>query len=305
LNMSNLQTEDRTHIAVVSWADGDKTQVRVYTVDTKGGIRESAYDGTTWTFNKDPIAKAGRAFTCIAAVKLNDDIHVYYTDNADIQEVYRNRNEPLAGNWASGTLNNLKIKGTIGSALAAVTYEDTKCVVFFQTPRGLVRNARRDGSGVWKVQTQGGIGGVSGTLAAVSPDPYGSASIRLYYQKDDKSVSGIGIKDDDYIVDDTVITTNAAYCNLAAVSNEVYFLNPNGWLSEGSYYGGAWHLENHPDQVVPVFHSGLAVNLDESGLHRAYIQNEKGQIVEYRYARPFDVLKDPKDKTVIPTGSDE
>jgi len=298
---TRTQALPRTDIAAVGWS----SSVRVYFQDNNDGIRESRLEGTSWSggTETDVIGKA-KPGSAIAAFSHQEDIHLYYIsdDNTIIEKV--GSGWGTAAEWKDGPLTPKRIKVHPLSRLTALPYGSGIWVsVFYQKTNGYIGHLRlNDSQAGWEDRDPFGPNAIFGTgLTAVHPDPLGSAQIRVYFQQSDTALVDFGVDDSGSFqkgaLNYTHVSTNT---NLSAVSSELYFLNSSNWLSEGTYYSGDWHFENHPDETYGRPGSSLAVLKYHSGLHRAYIQDMNDQIVEYTFNRPWDKNES---KTIVPTGN--
>jgi len=301
---TQTQALPRTDLAAVRWSNGySKEQIRVYFQDNNDGIRESRYDGTSWSggTQNDVIGKA-KPGSAIAAFSHQEDIHLYYISADNIIQEKTGSGWGSAAEWKDGPLTAKRIKAHSLSRLAALPYGSGIWVsVFYQKTNGYIGHLRRSDSHHtgWEDRDPFGPKAIQGTgLAALHPDPLGSAQIRVYFQQTDTSLTDFGVEDSGSfqqgILNYNNVSTNSS---LSAVSSELYFLNSSNWLSEGTYYSSAWHFENHPDHTLVRPSSSVAVTLDHSGLHRAYIQDKDDQIVEYTFNKPWE----NGSKTIVPT----
>lgn len=312
------ETLPRTSIAAVTWTHNDQvTHVRVYTQDINGGIRESRYDGQSWSGGtaQDVIAQA-KPNSPISAFRHWDIglIHVYYLNTENIiQEMYLDWN---SGKWNVGDINDAKIKASPVSSLASLGYNnDIYCTIFYQQPSGTIGhlNRVRDDQGRSKKWIQVGAFGdkpLIGTRLAALAFHESSSVVRVYYQQSNGTVVDVGVdKSGSYQQGDLKlkdVPPNVSLSAFAVGDNpdntryQLYFINHSNWVSEGGYYGGEWHFENHPGETHAAAGGNIAALIPKSQLLRVYFQNETNQIVEYSSTEAWT---DWKENAVIPTGN--
>jgi hypothetical protein len=301
----------RTGIAAITFTRNGVSQRRIYTQDLNGGIRETRFDGQSWSGGtSDDIIVKAKPGTAIAALHLNykDAIHVFYLTNENIiQEIRQDK----GGEWFDTNFNENAFKASPVSRLAIIgyTWYIHNMSLYYQQVDGAIGEIRYD-SGKWVQSATFGNKPLIGTgLAAVTfqsttdEGPY--TGIRVYYQLSDGTVTDAKAdsRDKRWINQGDLKLTNApSNGNLSVVATgdpgfQLFFLNKRNWISHGSYYGGAWHFENHPGHTMVSPRSGIAVIVD-SDIIRFYVQDRSDEIVEY--SRPdSEWVKDG----IVPTGN--
>lgn len=291
--MSNpTQLLPGTSIAATSWIKDGTLQLRVFTQDVEGGIRESRWNkGWSGGTSKDVIVKA-KPNSPIAVFNYNTggSIRVYYlsVDNV-VSEIAQDNN----GSWFAGALNKANIKAHPVSRLAVIghTWNDNHISVYYQQPDERLGEIKQDNNG-WN---RGGVIGdkpfVGTGLAAFTYTLNGEPSIRVYYQLADRTLAEAGIDKGGlwFPIGGFKSANGAPTTELAALSNgnnenthfQVYFLNRQNLLTLKKHDNGNWGNEEHPLDTTTSPSSGVAIITahNENSL-RVYIQNELNQIQE-------------------------
>ena len=131
----------RTGIAAITFTRNGVSQRRIYTQDLNGGIRETRFDGQSWSGGtSDDIIVKAKPGTAIAALHLNYKdavssiisrytyltqhcdplkIHVFYLTNENIiQEIRQDK----GGEWFDTNFNENAFKASPVSRLAIIGY---------------------------------------------------------------------------------------------------------------------------------------------------------------------------------------
>jgi len=292
--MSNpSQLLPRTDIAATSWGSGNNLNLRVYSQDVDGGIREARWNkGWSGGTSNDVIVRA-KPNSPIAVINYNNgaSVRVYYLSTENIvSEIAQDNN----GSWFAGALNNSKIKAHPASRLAAIgsTWNDTHINVYYQRTDERIGEIRQDNSG-W---VQGGIIGdkpfVGTGLAAIIYELGGTKAIRLYYQLVDRNLAEAGVDQGGqwFTRGDFKSNNSAATTHLAALSNgdnqntrfQVYFIDPQNLLTVRFHNNGTWGNEEKPLNTLTTPGSAVAIITahDQNSLRAYYQDADRNQIRE-------------------------
>jgi hypothetical protein len=290
--MSNpSQLLPRTSIAATSFIKDGVLQLRVYTQDLEGGIRESRWNkGWSGGDQRDVIVRA-KPNSPIAAFNYNngDSIRVYYlsVDNV-VSEIAQNNH----GAWFAGGLNNARIQANPASRLAVIgrTWNNNYINVYYQRPDGRIEEISQDNSGWNRRNVVGDQPFIGSGLAAILSPLKEPRAIRVYYQLNDKTLAEAGIDEGGKWFNRGGFKSpnGAPTTEIAALSNSndqnsfyVLFLNRQNLLTLRRHEKGVWANEEHPLDTTTSPGSGVAIITahNENSL-RVYVQNEDNRIQE-------------------------
>jgi len=315
----------RTSIAATSWVDGDTSHVRVYTQDRQGAIRESRYNGSSWSGGTaaDGLVYA-MPYSPLAVLKYPNEarIHVYFLGAHNI--IIDLHQDEEGGGWYAGRLGSYKFVASPASRLAVVGKTKTDCwaSLYYQQVDGAIGeiNLTSPGSKVsrptWSKGKSFGnkplIGtGLAASILPTNGDEDVDRGVQVFYQLSDGTVTEARLDpgSEEFKPGDLKITSAPPATNLASLSygspeNPVFqlsFFTKQNWIAQWGFYNGAWHGENHPGHTMTSPSSGIAVvMLKDSSSLRLYIQDMDNQIQEYSWLKGWE---DWKKESIVPTGN--
>jgi len=303
-----------TSIAVIRWRVGiNLDYVRVYTQDLKGDIRESRYDGQSWTGGTaaDVIANA-KLRSPIAALSYNNGIRVYYLSADNIlQEAVQDNYD--GGRWVVSNLGTHNFEASPASRLAVIgkTKLNHNISLYYQRPDEDIGEIRLDDN-AWVRGPSFGNKPLFGTgLAALTFKTKDTVGIRVFYQRSDGTLTDAYIDNGEKWFDQGKLNVKGAApaTNLSAFSHgtdeeakfQLYFFHKSNSPSKWAFYSGEWHDQKNPGNTISSPSSGIAAFANGSADNlRMYIQDETNQIQEYSWLQSW---KDWKKDAIIPTGN--
>jgi hypothetical protein len=331
--MSNpIELLPGTSIAATSWLD-DQMQLRVYTQDIEGNIRESRYsypDGWTGGTSKDIVVKA-KPNSPLAAISFFVDmmgagyyyaVRVYYISPDNI---LCERRLDGGSTWTAGDLDALNIEASPVSRLEAINSASgsgADISIFYQRPDGALGNIywnwpipipqEGDFPSGWVDNGIVGRKPLFGTGLAAVPfrtgDPDTNCN-KLFYQLPDGQLAEADVdwagkwsEGDLPKITDAAVATNISGWGYGSppTSFRLFYLANSNSPVERVYSNNQWGHPKPAGDFIPVPGSDLSIiQLKTADELRLYIQDENNVIQEYGWSKgQTEWSKD----TLIPVG---
>ncbi|KAK0113872.1 hypothetical protein ONS95_014117 [Cadophora gregata] len=276
----------RTAIAAVNSTD----HLRVYFQDVSGGIRESSYEDG-WSGGVNVLSKGKRNSPIAAAFKGLDNIRLYFlsSDNTLREFAY----DSNVG-WYDGPLNNLNFAVAPYSQIAATALlanKDLTIRVYVQLADNTIQEYGWDNatSGWQKFVNLGSA--LPGTSIAVTSykGPSG-LSIRLYFQKPDRSITELchDAQSTWYTgalsipASSTTPRASLACTNFndteSSISLRLYYSSPRNSILEKGFDGDGWYDGAFEESTIPGSRIA-AISWQDGGEIQIRIYFQKGEHV--------------------------
>ncbi|KAL2785009.1 fungal fucose-specific lectin [Aspergillus keveii] len=169
----------------------NEDNVRVYSQDTSGGIREARYEKGKWTGGDEgSIVTRGILGTPIAAVRQDQHqaIHLFYiTEGNLVRQMHR---DPR-GRWQDGNLNQTNVRVAPYSMIAACHVEGANqpLRLYVQLPDNTIQEYGSDGSDHGWSQIKNLGPALPGTGLACAVTQGHNTSVRLFLQDDNFAIT--------------------------------------------------------------------------------------------------------------------
>ncbi|KAL5323176.1 hypothetical protein ACEPPN_007706 [Leptodophora sp. 'Broadleaf-Isolate-01'] len=260
--MSSVPVEQiafRTAIAAVNSAD----HLRVYSQDVLGGIRESSYEGG-WSGGVNVLSTAKRDSPMAAAFKGLEKIRLYSmsSDNKLREFAY----DSNAG-WYDGAINKSNFQLAPYSQIAATALlpkQEFTLRVYVQIPDKTIQEYGYDNSSSgWQKMSNLGPALAGTSIAATSYGGSTGLSIRVYFQKPDRSITELCHDSQttwytgSLSIPASSTTPRASLActkfndTKSGISLRVYYSSPNNSILEKGFDGNGWYDGGFEQKTIP------------------------------------------------------